>query len=167
MRWVIGISVSLFGLLGIYLAFLLGRFEQIALFKLLNIVGLGFDIVGLLILSEFFLRNEKIVRRLSDWLIAVSMIFLLITPMGIFTGAIIGVVTTTELPSIDTVLAFAGGIMLYVGLPLYGTDSLGDALLLKFYNTAETRAKFLGWFFLLSGLVVQLVAATMDLLSKA
>ena len=149
--------------LGVYLAFILGGLPKFEIYKLVNITGLLLDIFGVLILSDFVFEKSERFAYLFDYIFAFSMLALMLIPMGIFSGQIIGLFL--DLPSIKSITTFAGGMMLYVGMPLYATDGLGDALKLNFYKSIKFRTKFLGWYFLISGFILQFVAAINDLIS--
>ena len=148
---------------GLYLAYLLGSLPKFELFKLINVTGLVFDIFGVLILSDLVFEKSDRFAHLFDYLFGFSISALMVIPLGSFFGQIISLFT--KLPSIKAATTFAGGVMLYVGMPLYATDSLGDALKLNFYKSIKFRTKFLGWYFLISGFIFQFVAAIMDLVN--
>ena len=148
---------------GVYLAFLIGGLPKLEIYKLLNITGLLFNIFGVLILSDFIFEKSERFSGLFDYIFAFSMLALILIPMGIFLGLTIG--AFFNLPSSKSLSAFAGGIMLYVGVPLYATDILGDSLKLNFYRSIKFRTKFLGWYFIISGFIFQFIAALKDLIN--
>jgi len=148
---------------GLYLAYLLGSLPKFEVSKLINVTGLVFDIFGVLILSNLVFEKSDRFTYLFDYLFAFSMSALMVIPLGIFFGQMM--VLFTKLPSIKATTTFAGSVMLYVGMPLYATDSLGDALKLNFYKSIKFRTKFLGWYFLISGFIFQFVAGIVDLIN--
>ena len=147
--------------LGISLTFIIGGLPEIEIFKLVNIAGLLFDIFGVLILADFIFERSERFSYVFDFIFAFSMMALMLIPMGIILGQIIGIFF--DLPSTKSVTSFAAGMMLYVGIPLYAMDSLGDAFNLGFYKRIKFRTKFLGWYFIISGFILQFMAAIIDL----
>lgn len=159
---VYGTLTVVFFALGIWLHIVLGELQNIELFKLLNVVGIFFDICGVLLLSHMVTSVKPRYGILFDVLYGAVMIGMFSLSMGLIIGNIASLFM--ELPSTKVVVVFGGGIVSYMLIPLYIMDSLADTFKFKFYETYIERTKFLGWYLLGSGLTIQLIASVYDLL---
>jgi len=136
-------------------------FEQIEFFKLLNLIGLVFDGIGILLLSNLFMRHAEVKKFVQGNLYTYAFGFLTFFPMGIFSAVGEGFKNQA--------------VKANYAAPLLGLCGLIFALslLFEFYiakkhwkgKSVRFRASLLGTFFLMNGLFFQFVAAYLDLRS--
>lgn len=139
-------------------------------FKILNVVGMALDIAGVVFLSRLVSRNNRLQELIGDWLpfplvlaafdVALGVHFEMPGLVSLPSGQAVGRIANIVLPS----LALLGLAVLFGG----GFAPIRQYLLRRLKRpegTAEVRANIVGGAFLTSGLLIQLVAAVMDLYS--
>lgn len=152
--------------IGGFVATLLARLPEVALFKALNTVGLIFDIVGVFLLSDLVVSRANRFALAFDYAYAFVLMSLILMPIGsLLFVPIMGILM--DRPSQEVSLGLFLPVMAYVGTPLLLLDMLSNALRLRFYQTMRTRIQFMGWYLLVSGLLLQLAASFIDLASGA
>ncbi|WP_019557219.1 hypothetical protein [Thiomicrorhabdus arctica] len=151
--------------LGTYIGIKLSQFGNFEVSKLFNIIGLTFDIFGVVILSYVVISNEKIKEIVSGWGAATTISIVGFMPIGLFLGALIGIKFLGH-EEVNNLFSYYLPITVYALLSAFFIE---DTILMpKFsvFKSQDTRIKVLGGFFLLSGLCIQLYAAVLDLLGK-
>lgn len=144
------------------LATILARVPEVALFKGLNVIGLVLDLVGVVLLSDLIVARANRFFAIFDFAYAFMLSALIIMPIGaLLVVPIAGIFV--DLPSQNVALGLFLPVMAYVGTPLFALDMLADTLRFRFYSTMRTRIQFMGWYLFLSGLLLQMVAALLDL----
>jgi hypothetical protein len=151
----------IFFILGLIFFYLIASVDNIEPFKLLNITGLILDIFGLVLLSEYVFIKQDIAAKYSDKVESIIMIAF----FSISGGAIIGWGFSYwfSLPSSYAAGAFLVGLTWYIGLPFLVFSYLTDGF--KILQSPTKRAYAIGFYMLISGLLVQLVASFQDLLN--
>ena len=152
---------------GAVLAYLLGSLQKLELFKVLNIVGIIYGLVGVVILSEFVIKNEKwsrfVVEKLSDLMIWAHGTI----PFGVtITSLVLFLVARDQFPSSETI---GGSFMLFTFYSLVPTFWVEDYVFgPKSPRTKDPilRTRIFGLFLVITGMVVQLVAAIQDVLGN-
>jgi hypothetical protein len=149
--------------LGVLIQLSFGTIKGLELFKLFNLFGLFFDVCGLLLLSEIAINAKGKFQVFMDAVYGSIMLLVFTVPVGIIFSSVVSLFT--DLPSSQILASFAGGIMTYVAIPLFFIDGFGEIGKAPFYKTTRTRTLFMGWYLLLAGIVLQLIGATLDVLS--
>ena len=151
---------------GAVIGFSLSSMHRLETFKLLNILGIVYGLVGVLVLSEFVAQSEKwrqfVVEKFSGVFIW-SHGFI---PLG---GALAAVplffcFTSDRFPSSLVVLK---SFPLFFGLALIPTFFLEDFVFVPKMKTSKDpliRSRRFGGFLVVAGMIVQLIAAIQDLL---
>ena len=143
------------GLLGLTLA----SHPNLETFKLLNILGLVLDLLGLLVLSEFVVNSERWKAFVVKWVAGVLLWAQTVVPLGAAAGAALA----HAYPSSEKASGFFFTLFVYSLLPL----ALLDHTVFnpsKFDAADRTqRTRRFGLLLLASGVSVQLIAAFQDL----
>ena len=144
---------------GVYMGVALSRLPKLETFKLLNILGLTLDLLGLLVLSEIVLSSERWKAFVIKWVAGVLLWGQTVVPLGAALGAeVLGVG-----PSTSRAAGFFFALFAYSLVPLAVLDhavfypgrfSVAD-------KTQRTRR--FGLLLIASGVLVQLIAAFQDL----
>jgi len=157
---IFNILTFVFAVVGLFIGFYLSALETYETFKLLNIIGILFDLLGLLTVSYFLLASEKVRYFLANWLTACVGDAILFIPIGIF--LISTVLIFFNFPSAGKTASLGISFFIYGIVPVI---LLEDFALIpkwsKFSNDIK-RLKFLGGFLLIGGLLLQFIAAFMD-----
>ena len=158
---IIGLSVFL---LSIYLAFKLSGLEKLEVFKLFNVIGISFDILGLLMLSYVTLANQRTKELLTSFVVSVVVEILVFFPLGL----LIGVAIAEEfmgLNNTQNIFVYAVPIIVAPFIAfLFLEDSVRKPLIK--YKSPDTKVKILGGVLLIFGLIIQLYASILDLVGE-
>ncbi len=156
---VFAVFIAALLLAGIYLGVSVSRLPTLEPFKLLNILGLTLDLLGLLVLSEFVLGSERWTTFVVKWIAGLLLWGQTVVPLG----AALGAEVFGDGPSSSRAASFFFALFAYSLIPLAILDStvfnptrLTDA-------DKTQRARRFGLLLLVSGILVQIVAAFHDL----
>ena len=126
--------------------------------KLLNTVGLFYDFLGVVVLSEMA-ASSATWKRISVDLVAPFVLWLhTIFPVAAFLGA-----SLTHGPSSGVVSTFAIGFWGYTLIPLMFLNETVAFPRLRALRSTESRWRYFGLLLLLSGVGLQLIAAVIGL----
>jgi hypothetical protein len=155
--------VSLVLLLGFGLGYRLSGFPKLDALKLLNVAGLFYSFLGVLVLFEV-LESSARWKAICVNLVAPAILwFHALIPFGAFVAAD-SIAQLTHQPSADIVGKFFIGFFAYSMIPVSIFQELVVLPKLPFVKRdVETRWQWFGFFLLLSGVVVQLVSAVLGL----
>lgn len=145
---------------GSFFSYWLSGLHAIPKAKLLNIAGIAYGLTGVLVLSEAIVRSEQVKQFMVAWVGAA----LLWVHTGLASGAVTGAIFASALgrPSAHAAYQFAFSVFAYfmlIGGVLDGTVT--NPLTPRLRGVPE-RHQRLGLILLLTGLVLQLVAAILD-----
>jgi hypothetical protein len=129
--------------------------------KLLNLAGLLYAFLGVLVLSEV-LATERWKSLSVKWLAPTILWLPSVIPLGAFFSGFAG--ETMKRPSSATVGTFSLAFLGYSMIPVSLFNEIvvfPQLQLIK--RDVETRWRWLGFFLVLSGVGVQLIAAVIDL----
>ena len=148
--------------LGVFIGYRLSTMPMFQPYKLVNIVGLLYDFLGVIILSEVIASNLKW-RKLSVDIIAPLILWLQsLVPFGVMIGGFVATVVKHGSTG-SNVSRFAVSFFGYSLIPL----SLLDATIVfpRFValKNLESRWRWFGLYLLLSGVGMQVIAAFMNL----
>lgn len=162
--WIrIGLPFLAISAIGYWLAQKLTAINDLQTFKVFNIVGLSFDAAGILLLSHFVLRNPRLLKFVIGPVAEYTTAFFVAVPVGVMVSVHLG----PGGPSHDLVqsIIYSTPVMfvMMTSTIFFGRFVLsGDDLLIR---DPEERVNYLGAFFLVAGVVTQLVAAVQDIYS--
>lgn len=149
---------SLF-ILGYALGSALAFHPKLEPFKLLNIVGLTYDLLGLFTLSEAVLQSPRWSRLFVTWIAGLLIWGQSVVPLG----AVVGAWLAEPAPSSPTATSFFIAFFINSMLPLALLDGLVFNPHPLITKDIESRIRRMGFGLLVMGVVVQLVAAFKDL----
>jgi hypothetical protein len=155
--------VSLVSLLGLVLGYRLSALPKLEGHKLLNVAGLSYDFLGVLVLSELLASSAKWKDICVKFLAPTVLWFHALIPFGAFVGGGF-VAQVTHQPSSEIVGRFFMLFFAYSLIPVSVFQELVVLPKLPFVKRdVETRWRWFGFFLLLSGVGVQLIAAGLGL----
>lgn len=162
MRRRVGIT-AIFGiamlLVGGWLGFELATLTNLPTFKLLNIAGVIYGLLGLIVLSELLSTDDRIKDFMVRWIAGAVLWATSVIPLGGLAGAAIG----HAHPSATTAGKFFGTFFSYSLLVLLLLDVTVASAKPLFKLSLVKRHQLLGFLLLVSGAVAQLLAAVQDL----
>ena len=176
--WLISWLVVLVSILsGVVSGLYLSKLENLEIFKLLNVTGLLYDILGVVILSRIILTNEKwqkfITYKFSRWFVYVQL--QAVTGLTFFPFIILALSDTQlgeffnldfnigEFPSYKVVTKFAVNLIIPATLLLFFIEDTVYRGVVKTLPTLEVRSRFLGYVLIILGFILQFIAAFQDL----
>lgn len=168
----LGVFFLGFIVLGIFFGVRLSAVEGLETFKVLNVIGLFYDILGLIILSEVLSESERYQKFVADIFSGMLMLAHMGIPAGMlfsgiwltyFDGRLLWLADFKGYPSSEITMGIGGGIMIWMIIPLFLIEDVVFRAKVKKFQTPHSRSRFLGGFLLLSGLLVQFIAALKDL----
>lgn len=113
-----GIVFWLFILLGAFFGLHLSKLENLETFKVLNVIGLFYDILGLVILSEVLSTSERFQKFVADIFSGLFMWAHMGVPIGIvFAGLVLSYVD--GFPSANLAMGIGGSIFVWMVLPSF------------------------------------------------
>jgi hypothetical protein len=147
--------------LGFWAGWAVAAHPKLEAFKVLNIIGLSYDLLGVLVLSELATQSERakhfIVTRVA--LAVLQAQFLL--PMGAALGAILHL----GAPSATVAATLFMSVWAWSWLPLLLLEHVIVWPVLGPLNDLSLRSRSFGLLLLLAGGIIQLLAAFLDLRS--
>jgi hypothetical protein len=153
--------VLLTGVVGMYVGFRLSGMSNLQPYKLLNIMGLLYNLLAVFVLSEVLVSSASWKKFCVEWTAPI----LLWSYLALPTGAIVGAILEWLLrhgPSAHTVGFFAFGNMCYMSY--VGTALEHTVVLPRFFRKdIESRWRYLGFILLGSGMFLQVVSAVLGL----
>jgi len=155
-RFLVFLALVLF--LGAYTGYHLSSLPKIEPYKLLNIVGLFYDLLGVVVLSDLLASAPKWKRISLDWIAPGILWFHSMFPFGVLPGAGLAHLLK-HAPSSGAVAGFAFGFAVYSMIPLSIFDMTVSFPTISFFKDAEYRWRMFAFFLVLSGVGLQLLAA--------
>lgn len=148
---------------GYWFAQKLSNVDDLLPFKVFNIIGLCFDLVGIICLSHFVMRDERLKHLVVGPIAEYLYLFLIVLPVGMMISVHLG----ASGPSTDIVKGITYSTFMYImfaAVIYFGPLVIsGDRLMSR---DPEIRANWLGLFFLVGGVVIQIFAAFHDMYTK-
>ena len=150
-----------FVVLGAGLAYRLAQLPHLAAFKLLNVAGILYDLLGVLILTYVVVSSNAFRSFIAGWGSVLALGLTSWTVLGLFGGALVlsifGSTNLAELWALATpmlVFALASGIFIedFALVPIFPK-----------FKSVDARVAALGGYFLVAGLLLQFYAAILDL----
>lgn len=147
--------------LGFYTGWALSHLDHFLGYKLYAIVGIAFDIVGVLFLTYLVLAGARIKEWIAQTFALLSVKAFIYLPWGLLFGAFVAL-AYNDAPSAMDVASFAFPIMFLTIIPIFTFEDVVLYRRYKRFDSPDSKVKFLGGFFLLTGLVVQFIGAVKD-----
>ncbi len=145
-------------LIGVYLAYLFSPVDEPKQFSaLINLFGLFLDFIGVVLLSDHFINIPNRYKRVHEMALSMVLGLPFMLSIGGITYSVIAFGFGWQIS--DVWASAVGVVALYVGLALYGFDSIADALQFKFMEDSAIRVSYHGWYLLLAGLAMQIYAS--------
>ncbi len=154
--------ISLVLVLGLYAGYHLSTLPKLETFRLINIAGLFYDLLGVLVLSEIVGSNETWKKISVDWIAPAVLWLHTVFPLGALFGGLLaaGLVRNSSGVAVSTFALTFWGYSMIPLLFLNETVVFPQFALLK---GLETRWRWFGLFLLMTGVALQLIAALMGL----
>jgi len=152
-------ALAVVGALGVAVGYVLSGYAKLETFKLLNIVGLFYDLLGILVLSEIVTKSAAVKYFFVEWVSGSLIWAQTVIPLG----ALIGTAVGYSLPSSGVVAKFFVSFFAYSVLVLGFIEATVFVPKLRGFQNLETRSHMFGLILLVTGVVIQLVAAFKDL----
>lgn len=147
--------------LGLLAGYRLSGFPRVDTYKLLNVVGLFYDFLGVIVLSELALSSAKW-KTVSVDIIAPAILWLhTVFPFGVLLGCLGS--SLAHRPSAETVFRFALLFWSYSVLPVAVLEQTAVFPRLAILRGVESRWRWFSLYLLLTGVGIQLIAALMGL----
>ncbi|RDI96826.1 hypothetical protein DVT68_19935 [Dyella solisilvae] len=155
------IILILFSLLGgVAFTYWLSGLHTIPTAKLLNIAGIAYGLIGVLILSEAIVRSERVRQFLVVWVGTALLWVHTGLAFGVFAGA--NIVTFVGRPSAHAAYGFSLTMFVWAMWTCGVVDGTVTNPLTPQLRAMPERHQRLGLILLVTGLVLQLVAAIRD-----
>ena len=145
---------------GGYLAYYFAKIDDPEKYPLLiNLLGIGLDFVGVILLSDQFIKIPEQFQNVYELVLGIVLGLPFMLSMGMVLYVVPAAFFGWEISdlwenAVDIVFS-------YVGITLYGAVSIADVFRIKL----KTRIAFHGWFFLASGLVLQMYSTLLQVKS--
>jgi hypothetical protein len=158
-NWPFVIVLAGFALLGAYLGYGLAHHPKLVWFKPLNILGLAYGLLGIVVLSEFAVASPRITGFFVNWVAGILLWGQSVVPLG----AALAAWLTSSGPSSSVAASFFVALFVYSLVPLALLDSFVFNDEARARVSPEQRSRVFGLLLLVFGTLVQLVAALHDL----
>lgn len=155
--------VACMALAGGWLGFSLSRLPTFAPYKLLNIAGIIYGLLGVIVLAELVMKNDELKRIMVTYVAGAVLWASTVVPLGMLLGA--GFAYAAGLPSAASTAYWSVSFVVWSVLPLSVVDVtvVAPTRLIKF--DVHGRHQILGLALLLGGGTLQLAAAVFDLVN--
>jgi hypothetical protein len=154
-------------IVGIALAYYLGSLHRVETFKLLNVVGIVYGLLGVIVLSEFVLEIKRWRHFVVEVLSGVLLWAQFAIPSGLASASfILFFIDKNAFPSSLVVGKASLSFFLYALLPTAVLEDVVFVPKLRLSKDPLVRARRLGLFLVVAGIVVQLIAAIQDLMKS-
>lgn len=150
--------LALLFVVGAHLGVTLSHHPKLEWFKLLNIVGLTCDLLGLVVLSEIAIQSESVSKFFVDWVAGIVLWGQTVIPLG----AALGAWLFGDGPSTSVVTHFFVSFFVYSGVFLAFLEAFVFGPGARRSFAVPQRSRAFGLWLLTVGTFVQLVAAFKD-----
>jgi hypothetical protein len=158
---VIKLALCAMGAAGIPIGYKLAAMQNLQPYKLVNIIGLLYSLLAVIVLSEVFITNTNWKKLCVEWLAPFLLWAQNTIPLGCLIGTGLARVTrhgpSASVASLFSISAFAYSGL--IGMVLEQTVALPTLLKLDI----ESRWRWFGLTLLLTGILLQLISAVQSL----
>ena len=148
---------------GAWLGFALSRLPKLAAYKLLNITGILYGLLGILVLAELVMRNDELKRFMVTYVAAAVLWGSMVVPVGMLVGS--GLAYAAGQPSAGAAAGWSLSFLAWSMLPLSAVDATVLAPTRLLTIDLHGRHQIFGLALLLGGGTLQLAAAVLDLVA--
>ncbi len=156
------VVISLMFLTGLSIGYHLSGFPRLETYKLVNIVGLCYDFLGVVVLSEFAASSPKWKKISVAWIAPTVLWLHTILPLGALIGALIAEAVVHGASS-AAVATFAVLFWGYSMIPLVALNEMVVFPQFAVLKNVESRWRWFALLLLLTGVGLQFIAALMGL----
>jgi hypothetical protein len=149
--------------LGACTGYRLSAQQKLEVYKLLNVVGLCYDLLAVVVLSEIVGLSTKWKKTSVETLAPMVLWFHTVFPLGVALGGLVASVLMHR-PSGRAVSAFAFAFWVYSIIPLSFLDAMVAFPRIPTLKPLDTRWRVFAVYLGLTGVTLQLVAAIVGLL---
>lgn len=146
--------IALLLLVGIYLGWFLANLPSFSIPALLNVAGIGYSILAVIVLYEAVAEDEKLKRNVVSYIAPFLLWTQTVVPLGVTASWLL----IRNLHHGNEVSAFGFSFFAYSILPLSFVDATVTFPRIEKLIQLDGRYRRFGLFLLLSGLGMQLVA---------
>ncbi len=145
--------------LGFWVGWALAAHPKLEAFKVLNIIGLSYDLLGVLVLSELVMQSD----RAKQFIVTRVALAVMQTQFFLPMGAALGAVLHLGAPSAAVAATLFISVWAWSWLPLLLLEQVVVWPVFGPLKDVTLRSRSFGLLLLLAGGIIQLVAAFMDL----
>lgn len=157
------VAAATMTLAGACVGFALSRLPRIAPYKLLNIAGILYGLLGVIVLAELVMKSDALKKVMVTYVAGGILWASTLIPLGMFIGA--GVAYVAGQPSAAATAGWSLSFVFGSVLPLSAVDAT-VVLPTRLINIdVHGRHQILGLALLVGGGTLQLAAAVVDLLN--
>lgn len=148
---------------GGWVGFALSRLQTVTPNKLLNIAGIIYGMLGVVVLAEFVVKNDVLKRIMVSYVAGTILWASTLVPLGMLLGS--GLAFTLGLPSAAGTAKWAIAFVIYSMLPLSAIDATVVSPTRLIRIDLHGKHQILGLALVLGGGMLQLIAAILDLVT--
>ncbi len=151
------------GVSGGWVGFALSRLQTVTPSKLLNITGIIYGMLGVVVLAEFVVKNDVLKRIMVSYVASTILWASTLVPLGMLLGS--GLAFALGLPSAAGTAKWAVAFVIYSLLPLSAIDATIVSPTRLITIDLHGKHQILGLALVLGGGMLQLIAAILDLVT--
>ena len=159
-RWLLAAAACMV-VTGGWLGFALSRLPKFAPYKLLNIAGIIYGLLGVVVLAELVVKNDALKRIMVTYVAGAVLWASMVVPLGMLFGA--GLAYAVGQPSAAATATCSFSFVVWSMLPLSAVDATVVAPTPLIKIDLHERHQILGLALLFGGGTLQFVAAVFDL----
>lgn len=149
--------VALLGV-GVSMGYALAGHEKLIPYKLLNIAGIVYGLIGVLVLSEMVAKSDAMKAFMVHWVAGVLLWAHTVIPIGALIGAGLGHALPSAAITAKFFMSFLGYSIVVLGV----VEAVVFFPRLRRFQGLASRTQAFGLILLITGLVAQLIAALQD-----
>lgn len=157
------VAAASMALAGACVGFALSRLPRIAPYKLLNIAGIVYGLLGVVVLAEMVVKSDALKKIMVTYVAVGALWASTLIPLGMFIGAVVAYVAGH--PSAAATAGWSLSFVFGSVLPLSVVDATVVSPTRLINIDLHGRHQNLGLALLVGGGTLQLVAAIVDLLN--
>ena len=161
-RWFLAAGACM-AVAGGWLGIALSRLPKIAPYKLLNIAGILYGLLGVVVLAELVLKNDALKRIMVTYVAGAILWASMVLPLGMLLGA--GFAYAAGQPSAAATATCSLSFVVWSMLPRLAVDATVVAPTPLIKIDLHGRHQILGLALLFGGGALQLVAGVFDLVN--
>jgi hypothetical protein len=156
---------------GAWIGHWLSSFANVDSVKLLTVLGISYQLLGIVVLSETISTNASLKKFIVNWLSGILIWACTVVHLGVgvtafalFLAELSMLVESGSYPSARIVASAAISFMFYSFLPAIVVHDFVFVPVREKHTNLDFRSRFFGAFLIFTGTGVQLIAAVLDFL---